>query len=319
MKGKIIVQNLETDFQSAVWKPVTNVQRPFVRHRNPEDPPGAVWRYLSAGGAVWLSVIIPTYDADRGGHFQRLLAQIQQQDFMDFEVIAVRGDPRQGRAINTGAALAKGKYLLTLDDDSSLPDKQTFRKLIAVMDEHADIGMAAANNTVPKDASRFVRRVMCDLPRRSWEPVREITDSDLVEHGCMIMRAEQFKATGGENELLPRGLDPYLREAFRDAGLRVVLVPDLIYHHLPPDNLRTLLRQFFRNGSQAAYVNRHYPQWVIETPSQHGSFTAKRTLPARVFRFPCRLLKALLSLKLIWFSCEISYALGFAFGYFRKS
>ena len=80
--------------------------------------------------AVTLSVVIPTSDAHRGGYFRDLLVQIGRQDFRDFEVIAVRGDPRQGRAINVGAELARGKYLLTLDDDTALPDPATFSKLV---------------------------------------------------------------------------------------------------------------------------------------------------------------------------------------------
>jgi GT2 family glycosyltransferase len=257
-------------------------------------------------------VVIPTSDAYRGGSFPKLLGQIDRQDFGDFELIAVRGDPRQGRAINIGAALARGEYLLTIDDDISLPDPETFRKLVTIMQAHPDIGMAGGNNLIPADASPFQRRVMRQIPRWSSVPVSEITESDRAEHGCLIMPAGVFKAVGGENELIPRGLDPYLREAFREAGKRVVVVPEVIYHHLPPDSLRTLLRQFLRNGRQAAFANRHYPQWVIETPSSHGPFRARVPFPIRALRFPLRLAYALLSGRPIWFLCELTYALGFA-------
>jgi GT2 family glycosyltransferase len=230
----------------------------------------------------------------------------------------VRGDSRQGRAINIGAALAQGIYLLTLDDDTSLPDPETFSKLVAVMEAHPEIGIAGGNNVIPPDASPFVRRVMQQIPRRSWEPVSKITDSDLAEHPCLIMRTEEFKAVGGENELIPRGLDPYLREEFRKLDKRVVVAPGIIYHHLPPDNLDKLLRQFSRNGRQAAFVNRNYPQWVIETPIVHGSFRAEMPLPLRLLRFPIRLLYALTTGKPIWFLCEVAYALGFSYEFFVK-
>jgi len=185
-------------------------------------------------------------------------------------------------------ALARGKYLLTIDDDISLPDPETFRKLVAVMQAHPDIGMAGGNNLIPADASPFQRRVMREIPRWSSEPVSEITESDRAEHGCLIMRAAVFKAVGGENELIPRGLDPYLREAFREAGKRVVVVPGVIYHHLPPESLRTLLQQFLRNGRQAAFANRHYPQWVIETPSSHGPFRARASASAKSISISAR-------------------------------
>jgi glycosyltransferase involved in cell wall biosynthesis len=257
-------------------------------------------------------VVIPTIDADRGGYFLKLLAQVGCQDFENSEVIVVRGDPRQGRAINTAAALARGKYLLTLDDDTSLPDPTIFRKLVMIMESHSKIGIAGGNNVIPEDAKVFVRLVMKQLPRRSWEPVKEIIDSDLAEHPCMIMRTEEFKLVGGENELIPRGLDPYLRQEFRKLNKRVVVVPEVIYHHLPPDNFRKLLSQFYRNGRQAAYTNRNYPQWVIETPQRHGQFKVKQSFFFRVVRFPMRLLCALATGKPIWFLCEVFYALGFA-------
>ncbi|MCK4646182.1 MAG: glycosyltransferase [Candidatus Aminicenantes bacterium] len=311
MERNKILQGLEVSFKSACWKPVADIERLFVRHPYKEASLGKVWRHSSDGNHINLSVVIPTSDAHRGGYLLKLLSQIGCQDFSGFEVIVVRGDSRQGRAINVGAALAQGKYLMTLDDDTSLPDPDTFSKLIATMEAHPKIGIAGGNNVIPSDASPFVRRVMREIPRRSWIPVKEITDSDLAEHPCIIMRTAEFKSIGGENELIPRGLDPYLRQAFRYAGFRIVLVPGVIYHHLPPDSWDRLLKQFFRNGRQAAYANRYYPQWIIETPAGHGLFKTYMPLSIRIMRFPIRLLHSFLTGKLIWFLCETTYALGF--------
>jgi len=310
------LQDIEISFQSDKWLAADRVKRPFVKYANPMVSPGKLWHYSPDNIQPEISIIIPTFDAYRGGYFPKLLGQISRQNFTQFEVVIVRGDPRQGRAINIGAALAKGKYLLTLDDDTSLPDPETFSKLVAVMEKHPETGMAGGNNVIPEDASPFVKRVMKQIPRRSWKPVQEITDSDLAEHPCLIMRSEEFKKVGGENELIPRGLDPYLREEFRKLGKRVVVVPGVIYHHLPPDNLDKLLRQFFRNGRHAAYANRNFPQWVIETPSKHGSFKAHRSFLLRLLRFPIHLLKVLITGKPIWFLCEVAYASGFVYEWF---
>ena len=146
-------------------------------------------------------------------------------------------------------------------------------------------------------------------------------DSDghvLAEHPCMIMCTKEFKAVGGENELIPRGLDPYLREEFRKAGKRVVIVPDVVYHHLPPDTFSRLIRQFYRNGKQAAFTNRNYPQWVIETPSEHGSFESQKPFGFRMFRFFFRLLEAVARWRLIYLSAETAYAAGFFCEYITK-
>jgi hypothetical protein len=293
------------------WLPAAAVERPFVRHRNPCPSPGQVCRYRRGHGQIRLSVAIPTLDGFRDGYLSRLLDQVWSQENSSFEILVIKGDPRQGRAINIAAALARGCYLLTLDDDTSLPDSLTFAKLTRSMEDAPDIGMAGGNNLIPKNATPFVRRVMRELPRRSWPMVEEITDSDLAEHPCLMMRTAEFKAVGGENELIPRGLDPYLRMEYRRLNKRVAVIPGVMYHHLPPERLSRLLHQFYRNGSQAALTNRHYPQWVIETPSRHGPVRRNISFPLRICRFPLMLLLAIISLKPIWFLCEMTYAIGF--------
>jgi GT2 family glycosyltransferase len=306
-------------FSSACWRSAADIDRTFVRHPDNNPSPAEIWRYAPDGGRhVILSVLIPTWDGYRDGYLPKLLAQIHTQSFSDFEILIIKGDARQGRAINIAAACAQGKYLLTLDDDSSVPDTATFYKLIDVMEKHPDIGLAGAANQIPENATAFVKRVMNELPRRATKLVKEITDSDLAEHGCLIMRTAELKCIGGENELIPRGLDPYLRQEYRKAGRRVVVVPGVIYHHLPPVSLGKLLRQFYRNGSQAAFTNRHYPQWVIETPSQHGDFKSHVPFSKRICRFPLRLLGSLICGKPIHFLSEVAYGFGFINGWMRE-
>jgi len=298
-------------FVAAEWKSAAGIARPWVRFHNNEASDGMIWHVPVEKNSPRISLIIPTADADRGGYFRQLMQQLGAQDFQDFELLVIKGDKRQGRAINIGAALARGEYLLTLDDDTSLPDAATLRKLVAAMDAHPDIGMAGGNNTVPEWATPFVKRVMRQVPRRSWEPVTEIVDSDLAEHPCLIMRADLFRQVGGENEQIPRGLDPYLRKAFRDAGSRIVILPGIIYHHLPPDGWKKLLTQFYRNGRQAAYANIHSQEWVIETPAEHGEFIERVPLSRRVLRYPARMAGSLLRGRWVWLACQACYAWGF--------
>ncbi len=297
------------------WLAAGSVARAFVRHSNSEPSSAVYMRIPLTVSAPKVSIVIPTLDAQRGLYFERLLEQLEHQTLQNFEVLIIRGDPRQGRAINIGASLAQAPYLVTLDDDTSLPQTDTIERLVTVMLAHPEIGIAGGNAVVPPDASPFVRRVLSELPRRAWKPVLEITDSDLAQHPCMIMRTEEFKAIGGENELIPRGLDPYLREEFRKTGKRVVLIPGVVYYHLPPDSWRRLLRQFHRNGRHAAYVNRHYPQWAIETPARHGEFRKRVPLLLRLLRLPIRILISFLRGRFIRVLCESAYAAGFAAGW----
>ncbi|OIQ00699.1 MAG: hypothetical protein AUK35_02305 [Zetaproteobacteria bacterium CG2_30_46_52] len=310
-------RNFSELFADAHWV-TPDISRDWVRYRNDENPTGVCWHVPASSDSPILSVIIPTADADRGGYFAKLMESLTAQDMQDFELIVLKGDKRQGRGINISASLAKGHYLLTLDDDSSLPDSKTFTKLIAAMELHEDIGMAGGNNTVPEWATPFVKKVMIQVPRRSWEPVSEIIDSDLAEHPCLIMRAELFRKVGGENEVIPRGLDPYLRQVFREAGARVVVLPDIIYHHLPPETWGDLLGQMYRNGYQAAFANIHSPEWVIETPAEHGEFTLRVPLWKRVLRYPFRMLGSVFKGHELWVMCQLSYAWGFLRGWVKE-
>ena len=263
-----------------------------------------------------ISAIIPTFDGYRNGLLPALLKQLYEQSFQDFETIIIKGDSRQGRAINTGADIARGQYLLTLDDDTYLASKDGFEKLARVMENDVSIGMAGGINVIPDDASFFIRRAMREIPRRTTPPVDEVTDSDLAEHPLLIIRKEVFIRIGGENELIPRGLDPYLRQEFRKAGYRIVVVPGVTYSHIPPTTLPKLIRQFYRNGKQAAFCSKFYPQWVIETPEKHGGdFQEKASFAFRLLRYPIRMLKAAIQSKWILLLTQICYAAGFLWGY----
>jgi len=287
-------------------------ERPFVRHRLDATGPLRLGRVLPGPGRkATVSIIIPTLDADRGGYLPRLLHQIEQQTYKDWELILVLGDRRQGRAVNAASALAKGRRLLTLDDDTELGCVDAIQRLVAAIESDPTIGLAGGVNVIPKDASAFIRRVMREVPRRSTPPITQITDSDLAENPMLLINKDVFFQEGGENEMIPLGLYTYLREAFCKAGYRVVVVPGAEYSHLPPSTMNALLKQFYRNGRAAAFVNRQYPQWAIETPSTHGPFRLHVAFPLRAVRFLFRQGYALLAGKMIWFLCKGAYALGF--------
>lgn len=316
MNNNNLLNDIETHFQKGRWIPAGKVKCPFVKYANPSNSPGEVWKYTPINTPIKVSVIIPTLDAHRNGCFLKLLTQIKHQEFKFFEVIVIRGDPRQGRAINIGAAIAQGKFLMTLDDDTSLPDPETFKNLVAVLETHSEIGIAGGNNVIPQNANFFIQRMMIEIPRRSWKPVEIITDSDLAEHPLMIMRKDIFFQVGGENEIIIRGLDPYLRFKFRSTGYRVVVIPGAIYSHLPPDTLLKLIKQFYRNGKQAAFCNKFYPQWVIETPAHHtNDFLEKRSILYRVGRFFINLVKKTFKRHFLYLIAFTVYAFGFMWGY----
>ena len=163
-----------------------------------------------------VSVIIPSWDGHRDGCVPRLLASVDRQTFKDYEVLLVKGVSPQGRAINQGAARARGEILLVLDDDSYLAEDTVFERLVEVLDGNPMIGMAGASIVVPPDASRFQQRAALQFPRFNTPVVDRVTDSDLACHGCCAfpMRVSERSETsartscGGLTRTFAYGCEP---------------------------------------------------------------------------------------------------------------
>ncbi len=263
-----------------------------------------------------VSVIIPSLDGHRDGSVPRLLESVSGQTFQDFEVHVVKGVSPQGAAINQGAGKAHGEILIVLDDDSCLADDTVFAKLVETIDSDPKIGMAGASIVLGPDASGFQRSAGRQFPRFNMPVVDKVTDSDFACHGCCAFPMNVFREIGGEREDIIRGLDPDLRVRLRDAGYRVVLVPNARIYHPLPDGWRQLLRIFFRNGFGSAYSHKFRPDSVYETHEEldESTFRPRTTFAYRVARFPFRLLAALIQGKFMRFGAYCSYAWGYVWG-----
>lgn len=272
-------------------------------------------RKISLSAHPEVSIIIPTLDGDRNGYLPLLLEQIKKQTYTNLEIVVIQGDHRQGRAINQGALSAEGNILITMDDDTSLGDSRVIENMISVIKNNPDIGIVGVSNVVPKQASLLIRLAMEQIPRRSSPIVSQIIDSDMAEHPCLAISKVLFYKIGGENELIPRGLDPYLRYMVRKAGYRVVVIPHTWIHHLPPSNPIRLIKQFFRNGKGAAFCQKFYPHWVLELTRSHSNpEKMQRGLLFRLARNIIFLVFSLMQGKIIYFITQISYLAGFCLG-----
>ncbi|MGA1823945.1 MAG: glycosyltransferase [bacterium] len=289
------------------------ISRNFVLYRKGECK-GQIKR-ISLNPHPEVSIIIPTLDGDRNGYLPCLVKQIQKQSFSNLEIILIQGDYRQGRAINQGASIARGDILITMDDDTRLGHTEVIKNLVDAIKNNPDIGIAGVSNLVPHEASWLTRLAMRQIPRRSSSLVSTIIDSDMAEHPCMAIKKSLFFQIGGENELIPRGLDPYLRNKVREAGLRVVVIPNTWIYHLPPPNVMPMIKQFFRNGKGAAFCQKFYPQWVLELTRTHSNpRTMQRGMIYRLARNCAALTFSLITGKLIYFITQIAYMSGFFWG-----
>ncbi len=260
-----------------------------------------------------VSIIIPALDRTRDEMLAALQRQLECQRFRDFEVLLIRGENRQGRAINRGAAAARGEILVTLDDDTQMGNDDVLGTLVDVLDRHSDVGMVGAATEVPPDASWFVRRAHREIPRRLFPTVDRVTDSDMVQHPCLAIRKELFHRIGGEDEELVRGLDPILREKVRRAGYRVVMAPGAWIYHLLPPTLAAVLRMYWRNGAGSAFAQARWPERILELGSgfEGDDFVRTRPFPYRVGRRLLRLAGSFLTGRWIEGSTSLAYTLGF--------
>jgi len=264
-----------------------------------------------------ISIIIPSLDGYRDGFLPLLIQQLKEQTFQRFELFIIKGDPRQGRAINRGVQLAKGKVLIIMDDDISIGTSFLLENLVKAIEGDSSIGMAGVSFEMPENATAFQKRALRELPRYTFPVVNEIVESDFASHPCCAIPKHIFEAIGGENEMIIRGLDPELRVRLRNSGYKVVIIANSWVYHLPPKSLGKLLKKFFRNGKGSAYLQLYHPNLVYETHTGRGKFVHRRSFIYRSMRYPYRLLRALFFLQFVAFLSDLSYGLGFVFGFWQ--
>jgi len=154
------------------------------------------------------------------------------------------------------------------------------------------------------------------FPRFNMPIVKALIDSDLPCHGCVAFPMEIFKKVGMERDDILRGLDPDLRVRIRQAGYRVVLVPETWAYHPLPSSFAKFIRTFIRNGYGSAYMQKVHPELNYDTHEglESKDFVAKRSFFYRILRYPIRLLHSLVTFQWIRFTGYFVYLIGYAVG-----
>ncbi len=270
-----------------------------------------VKKLRDGGAAPQISVVIPSLDGVRGGNVSRLLQQLEEQTVQDFEVIVSIGYKPNGHARNQGVRAASGEYLVCIDDDVTLGHERVLEQLLCPFKSLPEIGMTGPSQLLPPDSSPFQRRAAKETTRAECPVVQEITDSDFVSHMCLCIPTALYKDIGWESDTLVRGTDPDLRRRLREAGYRVVVVPDCWAYHPMPDTWGQLLRMSWRNGAGSAWVQKHHPEICIDTPDDHGAQAHLRPPAFRAARFAFRLMLRVVKLQYIGISVDAVYALAY--------
>jgi radical SAM superfamily enzyme YgiQ (UPF0313 family)/GT2 family glycosyltransferase len=307
----------EIFYYPGVRKAVLVFIKPMIRELLEHSHVEPVVDYIQISERPKVSVIIPSLDGLREGNLARLIEDLKNQSLHNFEIHVIKGDNRQGRAINRGAKLAKGDILVIMDDDISLGTPYLLENLVKALENTPTMGMAGVSFGIPENATPFQKRALKELPRYTFPVVDKIVESDFASHPCCAIPKHVFEEIGGENEEIIRGLDPELRVRMRRAGYKVVIVPHSWVYHLPPRTLWKFIKKFFRNGKSSAYLQICYPELVYETHTGKGRFVERRNFIYRGLRYPYRLVRALVTFQFIAFLADFSYGFGFISGYLK--
>jgi GT2 family glycosyltransferase len=137
------------------------------------------------------------------------------------------------RALNQGAALARGRVLCFLHNDTEMQTPDGLGRLAAAL-EDPRVGLAGLYGArrVRRDGRYAGRSIVTSLSGlgRLGAPTVEVAGVDGV---CLALRRETFEAVGGFDEGYGffHGYDRDLSFAVRERGLRCVVVDAPFRHH----------------------------------------------------------------------------------------
>lgn len=223
------------------------------------------------------SVVIP---AGRPGAARETLASLQAQTFSPpggWETIvvgpgagtlpaegAVRGVvlPRlemPGVMRNAGAAAARGRWLLFVDDDISLaPD--FFAQLHPLLEQTPRPGerpLGALGPRLPGPATSFAGR-LTDLSNFWAQQSLQAGDRPWLYSATIAIPAALFRALNGFSPKLRIGEDVDLTQRILGAGHRVCYDPALVaWHRHGRATVPRMLRYFWANGGAAPFLHQH--------------------------------------------------------------
>ena len=228
------------------------------------------------GGKIDFSIVVPAHNRPvglgqclqaiasqtyRATRFEVIVVDDGSEDSLEPVVapflgrlnISLRRQPNSGPAgaRNTGAAAARGCYVVFTDDDCR-PDPGWLGALASRL--AANPGCAAGGQTVnglPGNLFSSASQVLFDYLYRHWN--RDADDALFIAANNLAFPRTRFLEGGGFDANFPLAAaeDRELCGRWRAQRGRIVFAPDAIVHHFHSLNLKTFLRQHFNYGCGA--------------------------------------------------------------------
>ncbi len=164
-------------------------------------------------------------------------------------------------ALNIGLENARGEFVARMDAHTLYPRDYLARGLERL--RRGDVQWVSGPQ-LPHGVGRWSRRIALALGTRlgiggaAFRNARHEIDVDAGYTG--IWRRETLLRHGGWDQRWPINEDGELAARIREAGGRIVCIPEMAAQYAPRDSLRALVRQYWRYGIYRAKTCRAHPE-----------------------------------------------------------
>jgi glycosyltransferase involved in cell wall biosynthesis len=164
-------------------------------------------------------------------------------------------------ALNIGLDHARGEFVARMDAHTLYPPDYLARGVERL--RRGDVEWVSGPQ-LPHGVGRWSRRIALALTTRlgiGGAAFREATREIEVDAGYTgIWRRDTLIRHGGWDQRWPINEDGELAARIREAGGRIVCIPEMAARYVPRNSLRDLARQYFRYGVYRAKTCRAHPE-----------------------------------------------------------